>query len=64
MANPEWFTFKSTLVTYTRAFVEFDNWKNPKEAHEIHGIIELKKMRILTIENLCNLGAYRIIKYH
>ncbi len=62
VADPERFTPKGKPVKYTGALVEFYNWRNRRQVYEIHGIIELEKMRILFAENLCNLGIYWIIK--
>ena len=62
VADPERFTPKGKPITYTGVFVELYNWKNSGQVHEIHGMIKLEKMRASTAENLCNLGAYRIIE--
>ena len=62
VADPERFTPKGKPVTYTGAFVELYNWRNSGQVYKIHGMIELEKMRALTAENPCNLGAHRIIK--
>ena len=62
VADPERFTPKGKPVTYTGAFVELYNWRNGGQVHEIHGMIELEKMRASTAENPRNLGAYRIIE--
>ncbi len=57
MADPEQFTLKGKPVTYNGVFVEFYNWRNHGQVHEIHGMIKLKEMRTLIAENLRNLGA-------
>ena len=44
MADPERLTFKSKLVTNTRAFVELYNSRNHGQVNKIHGMIELEKM--------------------
>ena len=62
MADPERFTLKGKPVIYTGAFVELYNWKNYEQVYEINGMIEFKKMHALTIKNLRNLNAHRIIK--
>ena len=62
VADPERFTPKSKSVTYTGAFVELYNWRNSGQVYEIYGIIELEKMRALTMENSRNLGAHWIIE--
>ena len=62
VADPEKFTPKDKPVTYTGAFVELYNWKNGRQIHEIHGMIELEKMCTLTMENSHNLGAHWIIE--
>ena len=62
VANPEQFTSKYKLVTYTGTFVELYNWRNRGQVHEIHVMIKLEKMRALTVENLRNLSAHRIIE--
>ena len=62
VADSERFTLKSKPVTYTRAFVELYNWKKHGQVHEIHGMIELKKMRALSAENPHNLSIYWIIE--
>lgn len=62
IVDQEWFTSKNKTIIYTKVFVEFYNWKNYKQVHKIHRIIEFKKMCILIINNLCNLGVYWIIK--
>ena len=62
VADPKRFTPKGKLVTYTGTFVELYNWRNGGQAHEIHGMIELKKMRTSTAENPRNLVAYWIIE--
>ena len=61
VVDPEQFTPKDKPVIYTGAFVELYIWKNSEQVHEIHKIIELEKMRTLTMENSRNLGAHRII---
>lgn len=58
MANSKQFTLKNKSVTYTRAFIELYNQRNCGQVFEIYGIIEFKKIRTLTIENLYNLDAY------
>lgn len=62
MADLKRFTLKGKPVTYTGAFVELYNWRNRGQVHEIHGMIELEKMRALTAENPRNLGTHRIIE--
>ena len=62
VADPERFTSKGKPVTYTRAFVEFYNWRNGGQVYQIHGMIELEKMRALTAKNFPNLSAYQIIE--
>ena len=62
MADPEQFTPKSKSITYTGALVVLYNWKNREQVYKIHGIVELKKMRILIAENPRNLGVCRIIE--
>ena len=62
MADPRWFTLKKKQVIYSRAFVELYNWKNNGQIHEIYRIIELEKTRTLTMKNLRNLSAHRIIE--
>ncbi len=62
MADPERFIPKSKPVTYTGALVELYNWRNRRKVHEIHGMIELEKMRALIAENLYNFGAHPIIE--
>lgn len=62
MADSEQFTLKSKPVTYTEAFVKLYNWRNHRKVHEIHEMIELKKMYALTAKNSYNLGVYRIIE--
>ena len=62
MADPKRFIFKGKSVTYTGAFVEFYNWRNCKQVYEIYEMIELEKMRALTIENPRNLGTYWMIE--
>ena len=58
----EQFTPKDKPVIYTRVFVDLYNWKNSGQVYEIHGMIELEKMRALTVENLRNLDAHWIIE--
>ncbi len=62
VADPEWFTPKSKLVTYTEVLVELYNWRNHGQIHEIYGMIKLEKMRVSITENSHNLGAYWIIE--
>ena len=62
LADPEQFTPKSKPVIYTEALIELYNWKNRGQVYEIHGIVELEKMRILIAKNPRNLGAHRIIE--
>ena len=62
VANQEWFTPKNKPITYTRQFVKLYNCRNCDQVHKIHGMVELEKMQTSTIKNLCNLGAYWIIK--
>ena len=57
VADPEWFTLKDKPVIYTGAFVEIYNWRYREQVHEIHGMIELEKMRVSTAENPHNLSA-------
>ncbi len=60
MADPKWFTLKGKPVIYTGTFVELYNWRNCGQVYEIHGMIELEKMRASIAKNLRNLGAHRI----
>lgn len=62
IANVEWVTLKNKLVTYNRAFVRLYNQKNHKQIYEIYEMIELDKMRTLTVENPRNLDAHQIIE--
>ena len=62
VADPKRFTPKSKPVTYTRIFVELYNWRNGRQVHKIHGMIDLEKMRALTAEDPRNFGTHRIIK--
>ena len=62
VADPKRFTLKNKLITYIEAFVELYNWKNHEQVHEIHGMIELKKMHALTAKNSQNLSVHRIIE--
>ncbi len=62
VADPERFTLKGKPVTYTRAFVEFYNKKNPGQVHKIHEMIKLEKIRTSIAENPCNLDAHQIIE--
>lgn len=43
VADPEQFTCKSKLVTYTETFVEFYNQENNSQIYGINEMIELKK---------------------
>ena len=62
VADPERFTDKGKPITYIGAFVELYNWRNRGQVHEIHGMVELEKMRASTAEHPRNLGAHRIIE--
>ena len=62
LADPERFTPKGKPITYTEVFVELYNWKNRGQVYKIYGMVELEKIRALTAENLCKLGAHRIIE--
>ena len=62
VADPKRFTPKSKPITYTGAFIELYIWRNVGQVHEIYKMIELKKIRAWTKENLCNLGAHPIIE--
>lgn len=62
MANSKRFTPKNKLVIYTVTFVELDNQRNCGQIYEIYGIIELKKIRILTKDNSPNLGVHQIFE--
>ncbi len=62
IADPERFTDKSIPIIYIGAFVELYNWRNRRQVHEIHGMVELEKMRASTAEYLRNLGTYCIMK--
>ncbi len=62
VADPERFTPKGKPHTYTGALVEPYNCRNCGQVHEIHGMIELKKMCASIAENPRNLGAHRIIE--
>ena len=58
IANPKQFTFKSKPVTYIKLFIELYYWGNSRQVYEIYGMIELKKMCILTAKNHCNFNAH------
>ena len=62
MADPEQFTPKNKLVTYTGVFVELYKWNNRGQVYEIYEMVELEKMRALTAENPCNLSTHWIIE--
>ncbi len=62
MADPERFTPKGKPVIYTGALVKLYNWRNCGQVNEIHGMIELEKMRASITENPRTLGAHRIIE--
>ena len=62
MVDQEWFTVKGKPVTYIEAFVKFYNWRNRRQVHEIHGMIELERIRALTIENPRNLGTHWMVE--
>ena len=62
MADPKRFILKDKLVTYIGAFVELYIWKNGRQVYDIHRMIEVKKMRALTIKNSGNLNAHQIIE--
>ena len=62
MVDLEQFTPKSKPVIYTGALIELYNWGNCGQDHEIHRIIEFKKMRASITKNPRNFGACRIIK--
>ena len=62
VANLEWFTPKSKLVTYTRALVELYNKNYSEQVYEIYEMIELEKLYTLTLENLHNFSVYQIIE--
>ena len=61
MADLKRFTPKSKPVTYTGVLVELYNQKNCGQVDEIHGIVELEKIRTLIAKNSRNFGTHRII---
>ncbi len=62
VADPEQFTPKSKPVIYTGTFVKLYNCRNRGQVNEIHGMIELEKMRTSIAENPRNFDAHRIIE--
>ncbi len=62
IADPEQFTDKGKPITYIRVFVELYNKKNGRQVHEIHGMVELKKMSALTAKHFRNLDTHRILE--
>ncbi len=62
IADPERFTDKGKSITYIGAFVELYNWRNRGQVHEIHGMVELEKMRGSTAKHPRNLGAHCIVE--
>lgn len=51
MADPKQFTIKNNPITYTGAFIKLENQRNREQVYKIHEMIELEKMRVLTVEN-------------
>ena len=43
IADSEYFMAKSKLIKYTGEFVERYKWRNYRQVHKIHGIVELDK---------------------
>ena len=62
VVDPKRFIVKNKPITYTRAFVELYNIRKSRQVHEIYEIIELEKMRTLTVENPRKLVANQIIE--
>ena len=62
IADLERFTPKNKSITYIGAYIELYNWKNHRQIHEIHRIVEFEKWRNSMFKNLCNPGAHRIIE--
>ncbi len=60
VVDPERFTDKGKPIIYIGAFVELYNWRNRGQVHEIHGIVELEKMRTSMAKHPRNLGAHCI----
>ena len=62
MVDLERFTPKGKPVTYIGGLVELYNQKNRGQVCEIHGMVELEKMRTLITKNSRNLNAHQIIE--
>ena len=62
IADPERFTAKDKPITYTEAFVGLYKWRNCRQVHEIHRMVDLEKWYASTAENPRNLGAHCIIE--
>ena len=43
IADPERFTAKDKPITYTEAFVGLYKWRNCRQVHEIHRMVDLEK---------------------
>ncbi len=62
IADPERFTDKGKPIIYIGASVELYNWRNRRQVHEIHGMVELEKMCASMAKHPRNLGAHRIVE--
>ena len=58
MADLKHFSLKDKLIRYTKVFVELYNWRNYEQVYKIYRMIKIKKIRILTIENFCNIDDF------
>ena len=62
VADPKSFTDKGKPITYIGVFVKLYNQRNRGQVHEIHGIIELEKMRTSMAKYPHNLDVHCIVK--
>ncbi len=62
VADPEWFIDKDRPIIYIGIFVELYNWKNHRQVHKIHGMVELEKMCVSMAKLLRNFGAHFIVE--
>lgn len=62
IADPELFSIKNKLITYTRVFVDFYNQRNCKQVYKIPRIVELESWHTSTTQNICIFGLCCVIE--
>lgn len=62
VADPQQLDQKRKPVIYTQAFDEIYDWCNRGQVHKTHGMVELEKYPISSVEDPLNQGAHRFYK--